>query len=141
VAVPEEHGGGGGTFTDLVTVTEELAAGGLPLPLLVISPSVCATVLAGSGTPEQKAAWLPGLASGEKVMCFAITEPDAGLNTHALRTRGVRREGGWRIDGEKYYVPRGQLRRDPGQRPGPASATPAAAARCRCSSSTSTPPG
>src|SRR4051812_12971213 len=104
VAIAEEHGGGGGTLGDLAVVTEELAACGIPLMLLALSPAVCATILGAVGTPEQQAEWLPGLATGDRIMAFAITEPDAGSNTHRIRTRAVRTEGGWRIDGAKYYV-------------------------------------
>ncbi len=105
VAISEENGGGGGTQWDLAAVTEELAASGIPLMLLALSPAVCATILEKAGSPELKAEWLPGLASGERIMAFAITEPDAGTNTHRIRTRAVRADdGGWRLDGAKYYV-------------------------------------
>lgn len=105
VAITEENGGGGGTLRDLATVTEELAACGVPLMLLALSPAVCATILERAGSPELKARWLPGLASGERIMAFAITEPDAGTNTHRIRTRAVpTHDGGWRLDGAKYYV-------------------------------------
>src|SRR4051794_25303669 len=104
VSIDERYGGGGGTLADLALVTEELAAAGLPLMLLALSPAVCASILAAAGSAEQKQRWLPGLASGEKIMAFAITEPDAGSNTHRIRTGARRTDGGWRIDGAKYYV-------------------------------------
>ncbi|MCB1004722.1 MAG: acyl-CoA dehydrogenase family protein, partial [Acidimicrobiales bacterium] len=77
VNVPEEHGGGGAGMSDLAVVTEELSAVGLPLMLLALSPAVCATILAAHGSEAQRQRWLPALASGEAVMAFAITEPDA----------------------------------------------------------------
>ena len=105
VAISERHGGGGGTHRDLAAVTEELAAGGVPLMLLALSPAVCATILERVGSADLQARWRPGLASGERIMAFAITEPDAGTNTHRIRTRAVRSDdGGWRLEGAKYYV-------------------------------------
>ena len=57
-----------------------------------------------AGTPEQKAAWLPKLASGDVVASFALTEPDAGSDAASLRTRATRDGDGWRINGTKRYI-------------------------------------
>lgn len=104
VAVPEEYGGGGGGIGDLAAVCEELAAAGCPLLLMVVSPAICATVIARFGTDEQKSKWLPGFADGTLKMAFAITEPDAGSNSHRLRTH-VRRDGDeWVLNGGKTYI-------------------------------------
>lgn len=104
VAVPEEYGGGGQGMEALAVVAEEMAANGLPLMLIALSPAVCATMIKDHGTEEQKKEWLPGLADGSKVMAFAITEPDAGSNTHNISTRAVYEDGEWVITGQKYYV-------------------------------------
>jgi alkylation response protein AidB-like acyl-CoA dehydrogenase len=104
VNLPEEYGGGGMGIAELAIVTEELAAGGCPLLLLMVSPAICGTLLARFGTPEQRDRWLPGLASGELKMVFAITEPDAGSNSHKLDTTATRDGDGWRIRGRKYYI-------------------------------------
>lgn len=104
VAVPEEYGGGGGGIGDLAAVCEELAAAGCPLLLTVVSPAICATVIARYGTEEQKRHWLPGFADGTTKMAFAITEPDAGSNSHRLTT-AIRRDGEqWVLNGGKYYI-------------------------------------
>lgn len=104
VAVPEEYGGGGGGIGDLAAVCEELAAAGCPLLLMVVSPAICATVIARFGTEEQKSKWLPGFADGTLKMAFAITEPDAGSNSHKLKTH-VRRDGDdWVLKGTKTYI-------------------------------------
>ncbi|SDP73349.1 acyl-CoA dehydrogenase family protein [Lentzea jiangxiensis] len=104
VAVPEEYGGGGGGIGDLAAVCEELAAAGCPLLLMVVSPAICATVIARFGTDEQKTKWLPGFADGTLKMAFAITEPDAGSNAHKLKTN-VRRDGDdWVLKGAKTYI-------------------------------------
>ncbi|WP_433271791.1 acyl-CoA dehydrogenase family protein [Actinosynnema sp. CS-041913] len=104
VAVPEEYGGGGGGIGDLAAVCEELAAAGCPMLLMVVSPAICATVIARFGTAEQKQRWLPGFAAGTTKMAFAITEPDAGSNAHKIAT-AIRREGDeWVLSGGKYYI-------------------------------------
>ncbi|MBV9820866.1 MAG: acyl-CoA/acyl-ACP dehydrogenase [Actinobacteria bacterium] len=105
VNTPEQYGGGGGGITELAVVCEELAAAGAPLLLLVVSPAICATILAGSGTEEQKQRWLPGMADGSIKMAFAITEPDAGLNTHRIATSGIEQpDGSFLLTGRKYYI-------------------------------------
>ncbi|MEV6711707.1 acyl-CoA dehydrogenase family protein [Lentzea sp. NPDC051208] len=104
VAVPEEYGGGGGGIGDLAAVCEELAAAGCPLLLMVVSPAICATVIARFGTEEQKAKWLPGFADGTLKMAFAITEPDAGSNSHKLKTHVQRDGDDWILKGTKTYI-------------------------------------
>jgi alkylation response protein AidB-like acyl-CoA dehydrogenase len=107
VNLPEEYGGGGQGITELAIVTEEIAAAGTPLLLLIVSPAICGSVIARFGTDEQKQTWLPGLcAQGEPgwKMAFAITEPDAGSNSHRIAT-AARRDGEvWRISGTKTYI-------------------------------------
>jgi len=104
VAVPEEFGGGGGGIGDLAAVCEEFAAAGAPMLLMVVSPAICATVIARFGTEAQKTRWLPGFADGTTKMAFAITEPDAGSNSHRLAT-SIRRDGDeWVLSGGKYFI-------------------------------------
>jgi alkylation response protein AidB-like acyl-CoA dehydrogenase len=105
VAVPAEYGGGGAGMVELAIVAEEIAASGCPLLLIVVSPAIAATVIATSGTVEQKERWLPGFADGSVKMSFAITEPDAGSNSHRITTTARRDPaGGWRLSGRKYYI-------------------------------------
>ncbi|MBW2507652.1 MAG: acyl-CoA/acyl-ACP dehydrogenase [Deltaproteobacteria bacterium] len=104
VNTPEEYGGGGLGIYELAIVCEELAAAGCPLLLLLVSPAICATVIARFGTAAQKERWLPGLASGELKMAFAITEPNAGSNSHKLETAAVRDGDDWVLSGTKYYI-------------------------------------
>jgi alkylation response protein AidB-like acyl-CoA dehydrogenase len=85
-------------------VAEELAASGSPLLMLIVSPAICGSVIAQFGSREQKERWLPGLASGEIKMAFAITEPDAGSNTHHVSTAARRDGDDWIIKGTKYYT-------------------------------------
>jgi alkylation response protein AidB-like acyl-CoA dehydrogenase len=104
VAVPEQYGGGGGGVGDLAAVCEELAAAGCPLLMMVVSPAICATVIARFGTPEQRERWLPGFADGSTTMAFSITEPDAGSNAHRITTHARRQAGGWELNGQKTFI-------------------------------------
>jgi alkylation response protein AidB-like acyl-CoA dehydrogenase len=104
VNIPAEYGGGGGGLTELALVCEELGAQGTPLLLLVVSAAISAEVITRFGTDQQRAAWLPGLAAGTRKVVFAITEPDAGSNTHRLSTTATRDGGGWVLRGTKYYI-------------------------------------
>ena len=104
VNTPEEYGGGGLGIYELAIVCEELAAAGCPLLLLLVSPAICATVIAKFGTDAQKEQWLPRLASGESKMAFAITEPNAGSNTHRLETSATPDGDDWVLNGTKYYI-------------------------------------
>jgi alkylation response protein AidB-like acyl-CoA dehydrogenase len=104
VHLPAEYGGGGAGLTELVIITEELAANGLPLLIAVISPAICGSILAAHASPAMKANWLPGLADGTRRMAFALTEPDAGSNSHNVSTAARRDGHGWVITGGKYYI-------------------------------------
>jgi alkylation response protein AidB-like acyl-CoA dehydrogenase len=104
VNIPEEYGGGGGGLVELEIVCEEIAAQGTPLLLLLVSAAISAEVIAEFGTDEQRKRYLPGLADGSSKVVFAITEPDAGSNTHKLSTTAVREGDDWLISGTKYYI-------------------------------------
>jgi alkylation response protein AidB-like acyl-CoA dehydrogenase len=104
VNLPEAYGGGGGGLTELAIVCEETSAQGCPLTLLLVSSGVSAEVIARYGRQEQKQRWLPGIAAGTSKMVFAITEPDAGSNTHKLTTTARLDGDGWVLRGTKYYI-------------------------------------
>jgi alkylation response protein AidB-like acyl-CoA dehydrogenase len=104
VHLPEEYGGGGAGLAELCAVIEEVSAAGCPLLMMVIAPAICGSIIAAHGSPELKQAWLPGLANGTKTMSFAITEPDAGSNTHALSTTARRDGDDYVISGTKYWI-------------------------------------
>jgi alkylation response protein AidB-like acyl-CoA dehydrogenase len=103
VHLPPEFGGGGGGITELTIVSEELAAQGCPMLLLLVTAAICAELIARFGSDAQKREWLPALGSGEK-MAFAITEPDAGSNTHRLSTTATRDGDIYRLRGTKTYI-------------------------------------
>ena len=105
VNTPEEYGGGGAGISELAIICEELARAGCPSFELIVSVAICAELLIGFGSPEQKQLWLPRMASGDVKLAFSITEPDAGLNTHKLSTTATRDgNGGYTLNGQKYYA-------------------------------------
>jgi alkylation response protein AidB-like acyl-CoA dehydrogenase len=104
VHLPEEYGGGGSGLVDLALVIEETASQGCPMFMLVISPAIAGSLLSAHATEEMKRAWLPGVADGTKKIAFAITEPDAGTNTHNITTTAHRDGDSWRLRGQKYWT-------------------------------------
>ncbi len=105
VNLPERFGGGGAGVYELALVMEELAAAGCPLLMMVVSPAICGTIISRFGTEEQRQQWLPGIADGSKIMAFAITEPDAGSNSHQIATTArPAPDGGWLLSGRKVFI-------------------------------------
>jgi alkylation response protein AidB-like acyl-CoA dehydrogenase len=103
VHIHESHGGGGSGLADYNVIVEEVAAQGCPILSLVIN-SICAPIIEQHGSPSLKNEWLPGLASGKKRLSFAITEPNAGTNTHKVSTVARREGNDWVIQGNKYWT-------------------------------------
>ncbi len=104
INVPEVYGGGGAGIRELAIVCEEVAAVGCPLLMIVVSPAICASILAAHASDELKRRWLPGIASGERKMAFAITEPDAGSNSHNIATTAERVGDAYRLRGSKTFI-------------------------------------
>ncbi len=104
VNVGEAYGGGGGGLVELALVCEELAAQGTPILLLLVTAAISAEVIEEFGSEELRKEWLPGLASGQTKVVFAITEPDAGSNTHQISTHAERVGDEWVLSGTKYYI-------------------------------------
>ncbi|TAM91310.1 MAG: acyl-CoA dehydrogenase [Jatrophihabitans sp.] len=104
VNLPERYGGGGAGMSELAIVGEELNAAGCGLLMLVVSPAICGTIIARYGTDEQRRQWLPRLASGEAIMAFGITEPDAGSNSHRITTTARRDGADWLLSGRKVFI-------------------------------------
>jgi alkylation response protein AidB-like acyl-CoA dehydrogenase len=104
VNIPTEYEGGGLGMYELAVVEEELSAAGCPLLPLLVSPGIVGTVLARYGSDEQKDRWLRGIGNGRQHYAFAITEPEAGSNSHRLSLQ-ARREGDvWMLRGTKTYI-------------------------------------
>jgi len=103
-AIPQEWGGLGLDITQDIEMAMELGYTSLALrSMFGTNNGIAGQVLVGFGTNEQKATWLEALATG-KVASFALTEPGAGSNPAGLRTKAIRDNGEWVIDGEKQYI-------------------------------------
>jgi alkylation response protein AidB-like acyl-CoA dehydrogenase len=90
-------------MVELQIVCEELAAQGCPLLLILVSPAICGELLSRFGTDRQKERWLRPMAAGAK-MVFAITEPDAGSNSHNIGTTATRDGDIYRLNGRKTFI-------------------------------------
>jgi acyl-CoA dehydrogenase len=102
LCIPEEYGGLALTMEEEVLVAMELAYASPAFRSLVgTNNGIGAQGIVIDGTPEQKAAWLPRLASGEIIGAFALTEPDSGSDAASLRTTAIRVKGG---DGDEYVI-------------------------------------
>ena len=104
VNLPEEYGGGGAGMYELSLVMEEMAAAGSALLMMVVSPAINGTIISKFGTEQQKKRWLPGIADGSTTMAFAITEPDAGSNSHRITTTARRDGSDWILSGQKVFI-------------------------------------
>ncbi|NGN91985.1 acyl-CoA dehydrogenase [Nocardioides sp. KC13] len=104
-AIPEEYGGLGFTMSEEVRLAMEL---GWTTPafrsMFGTNNGIAGQVLVNCGTERQKQHYLPGLASGELVASFALTEPEAGSDPSGLRTRAVREGDAYVINGQKRFI-------------------------------------
>jgi alkylation response protein AidB-like acyl-CoA dehydrogenase len=105
--VPEEYGGGGGTFAHQAVVLEELARAGVHFGAVI--QSVVAHYILAYGKEEQKRDWLPRMARGELVGAIAMTEPAAGSDLQGIRTTARREGNDYVINGSKTFITNGQL--------------------------------
>ncbi len=101
---PELGGGGIGLVPYCLTIEEFARAHRYFTLALDYSSGLTPAALAKHGTPAQQAAYLPGLVNGTIQASFALTEPDAGSDSAAMRTRAEKIDGGWKINGRKHYI-------------------------------------
>jgi alkylation response protein AidB-like acyl-CoA dehydrogenase len=104
VNLPERYGGGGLGMHGLQAVGEEISAAGCSLLLIVVSPAIVGSILTRHGTEAQREQWLPGIADGSTRVAFAITESDAGTNSHNLSSAATRDGDVYRLNGQKTYI-------------------------------------
>jgi len=106
VAMPETVGGGGLGITEAAIMMQAVAesGGGMTAASSIHGPVFSMQPVALFGTEEQRQRMIPPVLSGDDRICFAVTEPDAGLDTTKLRTRAERRDGGYLVNGEKIWI-------------------------------------
>ncbi|HHY01905.1 MAG TPA: acyl-CoA/acyl-ACP dehydrogenase [Paracoccus sp.] len=104
LTIPEEFGGLGLSKASMVVVSEELSRGYIGVGSLGTRSEIAAELILVGGTPEQKAQWLPRIASGEILPTAVFTEPNTGSDLGSLRTRAVRTGEGWEITGNKTWI-------------------------------------
>lgn len=108
--LPEEYGGVEADMLSYTLVTEELGRGDSSVRGIVsVSLGLVSKTIATHGTDEQKAEWLPRLAAGEALGCFALTEPGTGSDAGSVSTRARRDGGDWVIDGAKIFITNGTV--------------------------------
>jgi acyl-CoA dehydrogenase len=105
--LPEEYGGSGGDFLFSVIVNEELARAGAVGFFAPLHSDIVAPYLYHLGTEEQKKRWLPGCANGTCILAVAMTEPDAGSDLAAMRTKAERDGDFYIINGSKTFISNG----------------------------------
>jgi alkylation response protein AidB-like acyl-CoA dehydrogenase len=106
--IPREYGGAGLDYVDYGLLVEEIGAvdSAMRTVISVQTSLVCSAILKWA-TEEQKKHYLPKLCSGEWLGCFGLTEPDTGSDAANQRTRAVKVDGGWKINGAKMWISMG----------------------------------
>jgi alkylation response protein AidB-like acyl-CoA dehydrogenase len=105
VCVPEEYGGAGADFLSYVLVLEELSRADAGVGVTVaVHTSACTLPILQWGNDEQRARFVPPLARGDGIGCFALTESGSGSDAGALVTSATQGDGGWQIRGSKQWI-------------------------------------
>ena len=105
LTIPEEFGGFGLSKASMCVVSEELSRGYIGVGSLGTRSEIAAELILAGGTEEQKAIWLPQIASGEKLPTAVFTEPNTGSDLGSLRTRAVKDEqGDYVVTGNKTWI-------------------------------------
>jgi len=105
--VPEEYGGSGADAVTTTLANEVFARYCLDFDLMIKWGShtmICAMPIAVLGNEEQKRRYLPDLCEGTRIGGFALTEPEAGSDATAMKSKAVRRDGGYILNGNKIYI-------------------------------------
>ncbi len=110
IRAPEQFGGSGLGLTETCLVAEELAAVCMSTSATIMHQSnLVIDQIVEHGTPEQHSRYLPGLCDGSVIGCLAITEPEAGSDAVSMRTRAIRVDGGWVLNGTKMFITNGPV--------------------------------
>lgn len=101
---PKAYGGHERSALERYVVLEEMLAAGAPVGAHWFGDRQSGPLLLKAGTEAQRLQFLPRIAAGELAFCIGLSEPDSGSDLASLRTRAVREDGGWRIDGTKVWT-------------------------------------
>jgi alkylation response protein AidB-like acyl-CoA dehydrogenase len=105
VLVPEEYGGAGLGYVEYFLVIDEISRVDPAIGLSVAAHnSLCTNHILKFGSEEQKRRWLPDLATGRKIGAWSLTEPDAGSDAAGTRSKAVKVDGGWVLNGAKTFA-------------------------------------
>jgi acyl-CoA dehydrogenase len=106
IAMPESVGGSGLGITEAAVMMQAVAesGGGMTAASTIHGPVFGLEPVILFGTEEQQRRMIPPIISGEEKMCFAVTEPNTGLDTTSLKTRADKVDGGYRVNGEKIWI-------------------------------------
>jgi butyryl-CoA dehydrogenase len=108
MTVPAEWGGAGTDFVSYALAMEEISAGEVATStIMAVQNSLGCGALMKFATPAQKERFLKPMARGEEIVCFCLTEPQAGSDVAALRTRAKPNGNGWAINGTKQFISSG----------------------------------
>ena len=104
---PERYGGGGQPYEVYLQALEEIGARWASVGVGVSVQALTCFPLLNYGTEQQRERWLPELIGGDLLGAYCLSEPDAGSDPGAMRTRATRTDRGWRLDGTKAWVTHG----------------------------------
>lgn len=107
LTIPEEYGGLGESLLTYALVVEQIARGWMSVSGVINTHFIVAHMLKQHGTPEQKQKYLPRMAAGEVRGSFSMSEPELGSDVAAIRTRAVKGENGYTINGQKMWLTNG----------------------------------
>jgi len=110
LSYPEEYGGGGGDYLCNIVLAEEMTrcnSGGVAMAVAV-QTDMAVPPVHKFGTEEQKKKYLMPALTGERIFCLGITEPNAGSDVASIKTRAVKVDGGWVVNGRKTYITNGR---------------------------------
>jgi acyl-CoA dehydrogenase len=101
---PKEYGGGGRTALERYVMNEELLAASVPVRAHWAADRQQGPIILKFGSEAQKRRFIPGIIAGETYFCIGLSEPEAGSDLAALKTRAEKVDGGWRVNGRKIWT-------------------------------------